>query len=437
MNDKRFSSLLIAAILATVIAIVAVHYFPEKRYTLVPSNDSRLYLDTAKLPDGTPTSEWLDEKHYKFRCNSPVNFTGDYFNCGLVIDLSATATKGTDLSKYKYVELQVNYLGNANKMRIAIRNFSPLYSNAKDTNSGKFNAVVIHSKELAENLRLPLSAFTVADWWISQYNIPLSQSQPDISNAMALTIDFSERPQPGKHDVEVVRVAFIGELISPEHWYLFILVCWMLGIFGFSTYRLVSMYRKARLDSRIIQALAINNEQLKNETDTFRRLSTVDSLTQTYNRFGIDKVVATLMAASYDRFKSTPNFALIVVDIDHFKRINDRRGHDAGDRVLKTISTIIQECLRSVDFLGRWGGEEFVVIMPNTRKEFAAELAERIRIAISESVFEPEQPLFVTASFGISDQHDKEDFSSTFKRADTALYKAKEQGRNCCVIAED
>jgi diguanylate cyclase (GGDEF)-like protein len=127
----------------------------------------------------------------------------------------------------------------------------------------------------------------------------------------------------------------------------------------------------------------------------------------------------------------------MVVDIDHFKRINDRRGHDAGDRILQSISAIISKGIRPHDFLGRWGGEEFVVIMPSTRKEFALALAEKIRLMIYDTVFEAANPLSVTASFGVSDKLPGEDFATTFKRADKALYEAKAQGRNCCVLADD
>ena len=131
-----------------------------------------------------------------------------------------------------------------------------------------------------------------------------------------------------------------------------------------------------------------------------------------------------------------PRYALILIDIDHFKRINDRRGHDAGDRVLQNISQIIQESIRGSDYVGRWGGEEFVVILPDTRKEFALALAEKIRLVIQDTVFETDNPMHITASFGVGQQEGDEDFASTFKRVDNALYAAKHQGRNCAVMAE-
>src|SRR6187551_858433 len=138
-----------------------------------------------------------------------------------------------------------------------------------------------------------------------------------------------------------------------------------------------------------------------------------------------------------DAHVDEPDFTLIIIDIDHFKRINDRRGHDAGDRVLRSVAAIIGKGMRASDFLGRWGGEEFIVILPGTRKEFAIALAEKIRLMIYAAVFEPSNPLSVTASFGVSDKLADEDFATTFKRADKALYEAKAQARNCCVIADD
>jgi diguanylate cyclase (GGDEF)-like protein len=213
----------------------------------------------------------------------------------------------------------------------------------------------------------------------------------------------------------------------------------MLGIFIYAITKLIQLRQQTKHDVKIINELSSNNEQLQLETDKFRRLSTVDPLTQAYNRFGIDQIVATLMIFNKekDEHKNAPDFALMIIDIDHFKRINDRRGHDAGDRVLQNISGIISKGIRAQDFLGRWGGEEFIVIMPSTRKEFAIALAEKIRLMIYDTTFEPDNPLSVTASFGISDKLDDEDFATTFKRADKALYEAKAQGRNCCVIANN
>jgi diguanylate cyclase (GGDEF)-like protein len=441
MNSKLSNSLILGALAVSLAIAVGVHFLPERHLLLAPTDDrimnSRFFLDTAKLADGSPSAEWLDHDQYSWRCNMPNEFEGTYFPCGMGVDLSRSPTEGIDLSRYSHLTLYLHYAAKerANRVRIAVRNFNPAYSHVGDSNSGKFNSIQIHTSNLGRPLRLGIEEFSVGDWWISQYNIPLAQSRPDLSNSVALTIDVGDRLPPGNHDFRLERLEFSGEWVSPEQCYLGLLVAWMLGILGFTVRRMYQLRAEAAQGIQIISRLSTNNAELRQETDKFRRLSTVDPLTQTFNRFGIDKIVATLVAASKDRYLDTPNFALILVDIDHFKRINDRRGHDVGDVVLQKVSSIIQECIRSVDFLGRWGGEEFIIIMPNTDRDYAIAMAEKIRVTIADGQFEPDQPMVVTASFGVSTQLPNEDFATTFKRADVALYRAKAQGRNCVIMA--
>jgi diguanylate cyclase (GGDEF)-like protein len=106
---------------------------------------------------------------------------------------------------------------------------------------------------------------------------------------------------------------------------------------------------------------------------------------------------------------------------------------------LQHVAKIIQTHLRAGDYVGRWGGEEFIVIMPGSSKKTAMAMAEMVREAISGSGADLnlQTPITVTASFGVSERLPEEDFASCFKRADDALFKAKAQGRNCCVYAEE
>lgn len=441
MNSKLSNSLVLLALAASLLVVVGVHFLPERRLVLAPTRDamqnSHFFVDSTRLADGSPSAEWIDRNQYRWRCNVPANFDGNYFNCAMGVDLTRTPTLGTNLSYFTHFTIYLHYTAPnpANRVRIAVRHFDPAYSRPDDGNSGKFNSVLIHTNSLNKPMRLGLNEFSVADWWISQYNIPLSQSRPELSNAMTLTIDFGDRVPPGQHEFRLERLEFSGAWISAEHCYLVVLALWMLGILGFTLKRMYELRAQAEQGIQIISRLSTTNAELRQETDKFRRLSTVDPLTQTYNRFGIDKIVATLMAASQDRYLDTPNFALILVDIDHFKRINDRRGHDVGDLVLQQVSASIQKCIRSVDFLGRWGGEEFLIILPNTDQDVAIAMAETIRVTIADTQFDQEQPLGVTASFGVSTQQPDEDFATTFKRADVALYRAKAQGRNCVILA--
>lgn len=437
MNDKNFNSILLAAIVFTAVLVMGVHFIPDKNRVLLPDASARLYLLIQPLPDGTPSSEWTNDAHTAWKCIYPENYQTDYLPCAITLDLSTAADAGMNLSSYEQLILHLNYSGGANKVRIAIRNYNPIYSKTNDSNSTKFNAIQIHTSELNKENRIALSAFTAADWWLSQYNIPLARSAPEMDNAMVITVDFGEPVPPGTHSFEIEKLELQGEWLPAEYWYLAILCAWMLGIFVYAIKRLFELHAQTKHDTQIINQLSSTNEQLKQETDKFRRLSTVDPLTQLYNRFGIDQIIASLSGNSYLQAPNDPRYSLLVIDIDHFKRINDQHGHDTGDLVLQHVAKIIQTHLRAGDYVGRWGGEEFIVIMPAASKKTAMAMAEMIREALFSTEFDPENPLTVSASFGVSERQPSEDFASCFKRADNALYKAKEHGRNCCVYAEE
>ncbi len=437
MNDKHFSSVLLLAIFVTVIAVIAQKFFPDKRLTVWPNTNYVNYFYTTSDNKENPPAYWVNQERGLWRCTYPEDDKSEYFACSFNILFAEKLNRGIDLSGYSHMNIKLHYSGSAKKLRIFLRNFDPAYSNVDDTNSTKFHSMILYTPDLKKELSINLDEFVVADWWLGQYDIPRHLSRPEMNNVSSFGIDYVEGKQPGNHDIEIEKIEFVGGWISAENWYLLILGSWMLGIFMFAITRLVQLQRQTKYDVQIINQLNSTNEQLQQEKDKFRRLSTVDPLTQAYNRFGIDQIVSMICNIEKQQDQDVPIFALIIIDIDHFKRINDRRGHDTGDRVLQMISAIIAKGIRTQDFLGRWGGEEFIVILPNTRKEFAIALAEKLRFMIDDTEFEPGNPLAVTASFGVSDKREEEDFATTFKRADIALYTAKAQGRNCSVIAED
>jgi len=127
----------------------------------------------------------------------------------------------------------------------------------------------------------------------------------------------------------------------------------------------------------------------------------------------------------------------MMLDIDYFKRVNDSWGHDAGDKILKEFSLRLQRNIRGVDLACRYGGEEFMVLMPDTDRAQAHNIGERVRAAIEDAKFEAgvKRPLEITVSAGIALMEGVTDTpSSIVKRADVALYKAKNDGRNRVVF---
>lgn len=164
-----------------------------------------------------------------------------------------------------------------------------------------------------------------------------------------------------------------------------------------------------------------------------RVLATTDPLTHLLNRRSLMEV------AEYELVQRRRNhapLAFVLADIDHFKGINDEYGHAAGDAVLTAVSQVLRQALREQDSVARWGGEEFLILMPNATLEMASTVAERLRqqIAAIEVPFEGQQ-IKVSMTFGVSCHHDDESIEAPVNRADTALYKGKLSGRNQ-VVAE-
>jgi diguanylate cyclase (GGDEF)-like protein len=161
-----------------------------------------------------------------------------------------------------------------------------------------------------------------------------------------------------------------------------------------------------------------------------------DPLTGALNRRSFTLFTEKAMAQS--RRHAQP-LSILVMDLDDFKQINDRLGHDAGDMMLRFFVNISDEVLRSDDIFCRYGGEEFVALLPNTSAEQALVTAKRLcstfAAGTAAEMSNDIQP--VTVSIGIADLGQNEDFESLFRRADIALYQAKDNGRNCCQLAEN
>ena len=174
-------------------------------------------------------------------------------------------------------------------------------------------------------------------------------------------------------------------------------------------------------------------QDLRQRVVKARAEALLDSLTGLPNRLAYDERVA-LEHARWRRFHAP--LTLIVWDIDHFKQINDRYGHLAGDNALKSIAQLLMSKIRETDFLARYGGEEFVLIMPGATARDALAVAEKMRAVVEVSHFKyRDVEVKITISCGVAEFQGHDQATGVFARADKALYRAKQQGRNRCVLA--
>lgn len=174
----------------------------------------------------------------------------------------------------------------------------------------------------------------------------------------------------------------------------------------------------------------LNKREVENANRALREMSIRDELTGLYNRRKINDVLADTTARA-ERYSF--NFAVMIVDIDFFKKVNDSYGHQAGDGVLKEFSEIFMKNIREVDTCGRWGGEEFIIVCPQTDIAHGARLADRLRQLIESHQFRGGYA--ITASFGVATYREHRGLNPLLKAADIRLYKAKMNGRNQ-VVAE-
>jgi two-component system, cell cycle response regulator len=187
-------------------------------------------------------------------------------------------------------------------------------------------------------------------------------------------------------------------------------------------------FEPAELIARIGGAVRIKRlqDELQIRNDQLDKLSRIDALTGVYNRRHVDEQ---LEKESNIARRHNQSMAVLMLDIDHFKDVNDRQGHPAGDRTLKEFARRLGVVARDGDVIGRWGGEEFIIIGPRTDVEGAMRLADRVREAIAQLPFDlGDRSIEITVSAGCA--AGIETASALVDRADKALYRSKAEGRN-------
>jgi len=170
-------------------------------------------------------------------------------------------------------------------------------------------------------------------------------------------------------------------------------------------------------------------QELESALDEIKKISVTDKLTGLYNRHHLDKELEDIknMIKRYD----SP-YGFILLDIDDFKKVNDYYGHHTGDLVLKEFSSLLEKFTRETDIVGRWGGEEFLIIVPFTNEESILKVANNLKKRIE--IYDFSKVGLVTSSFGVTLSRDSDSAESIITRADDALYKAKNRGKNAVVF---
>jgi diguanylate cyclase len=201
------------------------------------------------------------------------------------------------------------------------------------------------------------------------------------------------------------------------------------------TRRLRSREEELRAAQRKVAEAERSIESMKSELEQVKALLHQDPLTATLNRRGVDEAFRQ-EASRCDRHGT--RLALALIDLDDFKALNDTHGHPVGDRALVHVASLVRRTLRPSDRIGRLGGEEFVLLLPDTGAEDAGAVMARVRRELAATPLQEEaSEIRITFSCGIAARCPSEPFETLLARADSALYEAKRRGKNRCMQARD
>jgi diguanylate cyclase (GGDEF)-like protein len=346
--------------------------------------------------------------------------------CDLQLRLG-TKDQGLDLRQFDNLRLWVSAAGAEprQQVRVFLRNFDPAYSSSQNAADLKPHEVVFDPAAQGMPVEFRLAQFMVASWWVQEHPLPVHLLGPQLDRVTTLSITTGGHVQPGPHQIHLDGAEFVGLWVQPATFRLAIIAVWLLSMGGFLLWDWRRSRQRLRQTLGAKRDLQRSNARLALRSNEYEAKAHHDGLTGLANRIGLLHDLSLLMRAQEELLFP---LAIVFVDIDHFKRINDSLGHDAGDQVLKFFATHLKANIQREDLLARWGGEEFVLMMPQTTEAEAAAVAERLREMMAHLAWPA--GLQVSSSFGVAQADSEEGVEAGLSAADHAMYRAKHRGRN-------
>lgn len=412
---------MVVLLVATVAALTWGDALLARRIVLTPASSYVSYAYGDESVGGSSIVTTDPRRPLEWQCE--LRDGAQYPFCGYEVLFDAERyERGLDLSNFATVTLDLSYRGSAETLGIYLKNHDPRYSAPGRSESAKFNKVEFPAAGAPQRVQLQLSDFSVADWWLVANRIRPELSRPQFDNVISISLQTGSGSQPGAHRFAIRSITLEGAALSKAQWYLAILTAWLVLIGLYLGFR-ISRLKKDLEEKRLLEAVAQRHALAAEETA--RR----DHLTGLLNRAGVTALYEELVADP----ETTRSVSVILIDADHFKSINDRFGHNHGDEVLRAFARVLKQNVRAEDILGRWGGEEFIVVCRNLDGITVLEMAEKLRRRVEQADFGDCGR--VTASFGTYwCETGFESFATLVSQADTALYVAKSQGRNRAIM---
>ena len=355
------------------------------------------------------------------RLSLEYNVDSSYRRPYAILCIRPSSEERMDLSWAETIRITAS--GNEHLL-FQIRSYDPAFSSEDDYVSRKYNEALINIDGPSKEVVLSANDFYVPSWWRERYASTNVDGRVNL-NAVEWFEFLTSKSGKGTFSVESISIE--GHWIPTAALSQGLLWTWMVFILGWLVYRVQSQRLELARKWTIQEQLRKDNDLLVVQSEKYSEMAKRDPLTGLLNRFGIRDVI---LGVADQCLKGGEDYSLVLFDLDHFKNINDQHGHSYGDKVLCDIARITRLRLRVKDSIARWGGDEFLIVLPNTQAHQAAKLAEYLRQEFAKASLE------YTCSFGVCQADHNEGFSETLKRADAAMYRSKHSGRSTVKICD-
>ncbi|MFT5277001.1 MAG: diguanylate cyclase (GGDEF)-like protein [Glaciecola sp.] len=412
---------------AVSLMLVFWQYWGMDRYVEIYPSNSKVSVSGDYLNGGESegTIE-LTEDGAKLHCDIKLSSTFAY--CTLVTAIGDGGNNGIDFSHFDHLNLWLEHETNEQDTVIIYlknreRSSDDLDPSSRNRNN-KSNQHTILPRAGDNFYKLPLNQFSVPSWWILLHEATGITAKASLDNVIELEIATGDSNNIRSVDILLKKATVTGKWLAANTLYLILAIFWAMVITlhaSFRVYQLANQLQLKRSQNALLEEL---NHFLSIQKDEFEVLSKTDPLTGLLNRAGTRDL--------FEQMQNKQNkvYSLIMFDIDKFKEVNDIHGHELGDEILRELSDLVASLVRDADHVARWGGEEFIIVAPDTNAKSAAAMANHLRKEIASKVFKG--GLSVTCSFGLAEykHQGKNSIKKLFEATDAALYRAKAGGRN-------
>ncbi|MGD1469556.1 GGDEF domain-containing protein [Vibrio harveyi] len=428
---KWIHRLIFALSICTISLVALYSLLGDTRKLEVTPDKFNIHVTNDAIAGGLSESDITYQNHsLTLNCDlKESKYAWPYCGISVYTDVKE-ATKGLDLSSYHTVRLKIRYeaagdgQSPSKNLRLYLRNFNSAYSIPTDEYTIKYNGMQFSPSDFREIIEIPIKNLQVMTWWLNDNDVAIEHSAPEFSNITRIDLATGAGAALGKHKIVIDKIEFEGAYVQQSTLLFVLLFSWMALGLAFSLHEMRKnkmAYNKAKKRHRHLEKV---NNTLRAQNYEFAELAHRDALTGAMNRHAVQSWLE--QQARQVRW-GHDSFSILYMDLDKFKRVNDKYGHQMGDDILREFVMVISSSIQPEDRLVRWGGEEFVVFCPDTNVEQAVKKAEVIRQNVESHLWVHGEPL--TCSIGVA-QMQNERVSETMARADEVLYLAKRNGRN-------